>query len=162
MRMLKNKFSIIMLVSAMFFSLVGSTYAQSQNSVDANGMTKEEVVVANLLIEHLKVDEKTGLFYFVDEAQLKETILNQAPNTSYEQIRKDIDQVNGLIEENQKDGPIIQPYGACSTALSLIGLFHGVQMNLAMLILGVATTPALFAITAITGAIWVGGSLLCP
>ncbi|WP_458460059.1 hypothetical protein [Paenibacillus sp.] len=62
MRMLKNKFSIIMLVSAMFFSLVGSTYAQAQNSVDANGMTKEEVLVANLLIEHLKVDEKTGLF----------------------------------------------------------------------------------------------------
>ena len=35
-------------------------------------------------------------------------------------------------------------------------------MNAAMLILGVATTPVLFAITAVTGAVWVGGSLLCP
>ncbi|WP_427182078.1 hypothetical protein [Paenibacillus sp. TC-CSREp1] len=162
MRILKSKFSIMMLVSVMFFSVVGSVYAQNQNTLDANGMTKEEVFVANLIMEHLKVDSSTGVFYLVNESQLKEDILNKAPNTSYEKIRNDIDQINSLIKEKQKDGPTVQPFSACSTALSLLGLFHGIQMNAAMLILGVATTPVLFAITAVTGAIWVGGSLLCP
>jgi len=160
MRIFHSKLSIILLISVMFFSLVGSAYAQ--NSLDSNGMSEEEVLVANLLIEHLVVDENTRLFYFIEEDKLKETLLTVAPNTSFEQIKKDIEQVNRLIEESQQNGPTIQPFSACSTALSIIGLFHGIQMNAAMLILGVATTPALFAITAVTGAIWVGGSLLCP
>ena len=73
----KSKLFIIMLVSMMSFSVMGSVYAQNQNTVDANGMTKEEVFVANLLIEHLKVDASTGLFYLDNESQLKRLYLTK-------------------------------------------------------------------------------------
>jgi len=43
-------------------------------------------LVANLLIEHLVVDENTRLFYFIEEDKLKETLLTVAPNISFKQI----------------------------------------------------------------------------
>ena len=67
-----------------------------------------------------------------------------------------------MVESNIGYDYAPQKAEKCEVALGALGLWYGVQFQTAMLILSVVNTPTLLAITAATGAIWVGGALLCP
>nr|WP_229704053.1 hypothetical protein [Caldalkalibacillus thermarum] len=121
-----------------------------------------------MVAEHLIFDEKANQFLFVNEDQLANALQDISSDVSLEEIKKDIEHVNSVLKNNLElmaQGELqygTMSFSLCSAALSALGLFHGIHMQAAMMILGVATTPALLAITAVTGAIWVGGALMCP
>ena len=161
MKLFMGKITVVMMTVILLFGGVGSAYAQTPQ-VDENGMTTEDYYVADLLMEHLVIDEDTQLFHFNNEEASKESL--QPTSTNFEDVKSDIENLNEqlkLVTSEESDGEFSTASG-CSAALGLLGLWHGVQMNAAMLILGVVSTPALFAVTTLTGAIWVGGALLCP
>lgn len=128
--------------------------------LNTNGISEIDLQAAELIQQHLIFNQTTYTFTLQNEEQLASSLQNISSNVSLNDIKTDLINVNQAISNSESN--LNQRASGCSIALGLLGLFHGINMQAAMLILGVATTPVLLVITAVTGAIWVGGSLLCP
>lgn len=163
----KNLKKIVILMMMSFVLLtggVGNSFAQGP-TYDDNGFTEKDIQISEVIMEHLVFDEKTKLFTLVNENELGKKLQVISSDVSLEEIKKDIENINNAIEDLEVEAEGDLEYGTyasmCEIALGVLGLYHGVQTQAAMYILGVASTPALIAVTALTGAIWVGGSLMC-
>lgn len=160
MRKYLSVLTALALLLAFSFGGVEKSYAQSSQANDDQFST-EDLEVAKVIEEHLAFDQITNTLTIVDEEGLESSLKKISSNVSLADVKKDINNANDVMKENNGNNAM-QKASACEIGLGVLGLWHGVQFEAAMLILGVATTPALLAITAVTGAIWVGGALMCP
>lgn len=154
-----NYLKVFMVLTLTLASVVIAFLTPQKAYADAKGITQEDMEIANALEDHL-VFEDSGVS-LIDEATLDVKLANIGTDISIADLKADIE--NAKVELNNQNEDGITTYAsACSIALGAMGLYNNISMSAAMLILGVTMTPALLAITAVTGAVWYGGALLCP
>lgn len=159
---MKKFLSILMafvLLIAISFSGVEKASADNSHTIN-NEVSQKDLETAKIIAEHLIPDPDTKKLIIINEKKLEKSLDEISSDISLGDLKKDLNNANVIITENAEGYNVSA--GLCEIALGAMGLWHGITVDSALYILGIASTPLLIAVTAFTGAIYVGGALLCP
>lgn len=157
-----RKLTFLTLITTLILGVLGgSALAAEDTSLkqSTDELTDKELQLAEFAEEYLQYNSKTNQFIIEDEKGLSNALENENINT--EEFMSQVKTLNENIEVNEASNGDASTMSACSTALSVIGLAHGMSLEAAGIALGVAPW-LVFGIVGSIGVVYVGGAIMCP
>lgn len=170
-----KKYSIITIVAVLFFS-----FTVGNSSAAENVSEKEQIKIAQIIQQNIQLNSATHTLSIKNEDTLKKdlqgveaityeqvvnvintfnnSITGQEGQIKQEQVKTEL---NNMAVEYEKNDQSMSTMGACSNYLGVLGFLHTTSLSALALALGVSGPAALAVVTGL-GAIYVGGSIICP